>query len=236
MEKLPFETEVARDAVGGVAGDGKVDRGEMDADLMRSPRLEANAQKRVARQELLEFEVRHGRPRRVGVEGMAEPVVAVTSDRRVDRSAPGARLAHDQREVLARQGPATDETLQLLVRLVRARDHEQSRRVPVEAMDDSRPILLPALGPCGRERLCERASGVTGRGVHHDTGGLVHDEEVLVLVRDGELGRRDVRLRRNRRRRLDLDRLSARELVALFARLSVDAYGFRREKPLGRRA
>ena len=52
MEELPLEAEIAADAVDGVAGDRQPDRREMDADLVRASRLEADAEKRVARQEL----------------------------------------------------------------------------------------------------------------------------------------------------------------------------------------
>ena len=187
----------------------------MDADLVRPAGLEPDAQERVALEELLELEMRHGRARRGRVEGVAEPVVAVAADRRVDRAAPRPRPAHDEREVLAGQCTAPDESLQPLVGLVRARDDEKSRGVPVEAVDDPGPVLLPTLGACGRECLRERAARVTGCRVHDHAGGFVHDEEVLVGVGDRELGRLDVRLRLGRHRRLDLELLPTCELVAL---------------------
>jgi hypothetical protein len=62
--------------------------------------------------------------------------------------------------------------------------------------------------------------------------GLVDDEEVLVGVRDLELGRRGQRLRRFRRRRLDLDLLATRELVALSQGLPVDENRAGGEQPL----
>ncbi len=160
----------------------------------------------------------------------------VAADRRVDRAAARPRPPDDEREVLAGQLPALHELLEPLVRLLRARDDEQPRRVAVEAVDDARPVLLPALGPRGCERLHERAAGVPGRRVHDDAGGLVDDEEVLVVVRDRELGQRDGGLLGYRSRRLDLDLLPAGELVALAARLPVHEHGARREQPLGRGA
>ena len=177
--------------------------------------------------------MRHGRARRGRVERVAEPVVAVAADRRVDRAAPRPRPAHDEREVLAGQRTAPDESLQPLVGLVRARDDEKPRGVPVDAVDDPGPVLLPALGACGRECLRERAARVTGCRVHDDAGGLVHDEEVLVGVGDRELGRLDVRLRLGRHRRLDLELFPAGELVALAASPPVHEHGAGREKPLG---
>ena len=118
VEELPLQAEVSPDAVRGIAGDRQVDRGEMDADLMGAASLEPDAEERMARQELLELEVGHRRARRVGVEGVAEPVVPVPPDRRVDRAPPRLWLSDDEREVLARQPPPPDEPLQPLEGLV----------------------------------------------------------------------------------------------------------------------
>ena len=49
VQKLPLEPEIPGPAVQGVARDGQVDGGEMDADLMRPPGLEGDAQQRVTR-------------------------------------------------------------------------------------------------------------------------------------------------------------------------------------------
>ena len=118
--------------------------------------------------------------------------------------------------------------------LLGARDHEQARGVAVEAMDDPRAVLLTAGCPGRGERMGERAAaGVTRRRMHDDAGGLVDDEQVLVLVADGQLGRRDRGLGGRRLRRLDRDFLSAGELVALSARLAVDKDRTGREQSLG---
>src|SRR3954454_1340031 len=101
----------------------------------------------MSRQELLELEMRHRRARRVGVERVAEPVVPVPPDRRVDRAPPRLRLSDDEREVLARQPAPPEEPLQALEGRLRPRHDEQPRRVTVEPMDDSLPVLLPALCP-----------------------------------------------------------------------------------------
>ena len=116
---------------------------------------------------------------------------------------------------------ALDELLQLLVRLVRARDDHQPGRVAVEAVDDSRPLLLPARGAGERERMRERAAGVAGRRMDDDSGRLVDDEQMLVRVRDRQFRRRDIRNRRGRGPRRELDPLPTRELVALAERCPV---------------
>ena len=52
VEELPLETEVAGDAVDRVAADGQPDRLEVDADLVRPPRLEPHLEQRVLGEEL----------------------------------------------------------------------------------------------------------------------------------------------------------------------------------------
>jgi hypothetical protein len=236
MEELPRKPQVSRDAVDRVTGDGKVDGGEMDADLVRPAGLEPDAEERVGRQEFLELEVRDGPAGRVRVERVAQAIVPVTADWGVDRPAPRPRPAGDEREILPRQRPTAYKPLQPLVGLLRARHDEQPRRVAVETVDDAGAILLPALCAGRGESLRERASGVSGGGMDHHAGGLVDDQEVLVRIRDGELGRRGGRLRRSRYRRLDLDLLSARELVALAAGPPLYEYRTRVEQALGRGA
>ena len=89
-------------------------------------------------------------------------------------------------------------------------DVSRSRRWTIPGRSSS-----PPCGAGGGKRLRERAARVPGRRVHDDAGRLVHDEEVLVLVRDRELGQRDGAAPRRPARRLDRDLLPTRELVAL---------------------
>jgi hypothetical protein len=234
VEELPLEAEIARDAVERIAGDGKVDRGEMHADLVRTARCKADTQERPLRQELLELEVRHRRTRCGGVERVPEAVVPVAADRRVDRPSPGSGLPHDEPEVLARKRAAPHESLQPLVRPVRACDDEQAGGVAVEAVDDARPILLPTRRSRGGQSVSKRAAGVPRRGMDDDARGLVHDEEVLVCERHRELGQGDVGSLSSLLRRLDRDLLPTRKLVALASRPAVHEDGAGLEQPLGR--
>ena len=68
MEELALETQLAGAPVDAVAGDGEVDRGEVDPDLVRTAGLERDPEECVAVEELLDLEVRHRRTRRVRVE------------------------------------------------------------------------------------------------------------------------------------------------------------------------
>ena len=68
VQELALQAQVAFNPVDRVARDRQVDRREVDADLMRAARLQANPQQRVLGQQLLQLEVRHRVARRVGVE------------------------------------------------------------------------------------------------------------------------------------------------------------------------
>lgn len=125
VEKLPPEAQVARSAVGRIAGDGQVDRREVNADLMRPPGLEPSAEKRVPGEELDELERGHGFPGRGRVERVARGVAAIAADGRFDPPGTRARSAANEDEVLAHELPPAQEPLQPTVRLVRAGYDEQ---------------------------------------------------------------------------------------------------------------
>src|ERR1051326_2054117 len=93
VQELAAEAEVALDAVDRVAGDRELDRRQVDANLMRPPGLEPDAEKRVLRQQLDHLEVRDRVARRVGVQRPAERVDPVATDRRLDPAAHPARPA-----------------------------------------------------------------------------------------------------------------------------------------------
>ena len=86
VQKLPLEAEIARYPIDPIAGHGKIDRREMDADLMRSPSLEANAEKSVVRQQLEQLEVGDGLPGLGGIERAPGRLAAIAADRRLDRA------------------------------------------------------------------------------------------------------------------------------------------------------
>ena len=88
MEELALEPQLARATVDAVSGDGQVDCLQMDADLVRAPRLEADAQERVLREQLDELEVGHGVARSVRVERVPRRVATVAADRRLDPARP----------------------------------------------------------------------------------------------------------------------------------------------------
>jgi hypothetical protein len=237
VEELALEAEVAVHAVGRISGDGEVDRGEVNADLMRAARLETHAQERVLAEELEQLELGHGVSGEVGIEGDARRIMAVAPDRRLDPSAARARAPPHERDVLAYDLPPAEHPLEAPVDVVRAGDDQQPRRVAVQPVDDAGPLgLVAARDRVGREPMDERAARVPGRGVDDDARRLVDNEQVLVLVRDSK---RDVlRLDDTRTpvRELELHLLPALEAMALRPPRAVDERAALADEPLGRRA
>ena len=123
-------------------------------------------------------------------------MLRVAPDRRLDptdgrRDAPGdeglVRLADSARLELGHER---------LLRRVVLGDHQQAARVAVEPVDDAGPrdpgdaAVLRSTRP-GQQRVHERVAVVmAGRRMDDETGRLVDDEQVVVLVDDPE---RDVR-------------------------------------------
>ena len=92
------------------------------------------------------------------------------------------------------------------MRLVRARDDEQARRVAVEPVDDSRPLrLLAARDRVAEQPVDERPARVAGRRMHDDARRLVDDEQVLVLVGDAQVELLGLEARRAPLRQLEVE-------------------------------
>ena len=203
---------------------------------MRAAGLEGDGQQCVPREQLRDLEMGHGLPRRVAVERPAQRIAAVAADRGIDRAAARPRPPDHEREVLPRELPPSDELLQPAVRLGRAGDDEQPGGVAVEAVHDPRPLRLLSPFDVVREQpLHQRSARVPATRMDDEARGLVDHEQVLVLVRHGELHRLRLEARARRRRRLELELLAARELVALRARASVDEDAALAQQPLGHR-
>ena len=98
------------------------------------------------------------------------------------RPRPRARPAADEREVLALERAPADEALQLAVCLLAARDHEQTRRIAVEAVDDARPLAIGRLSaPSAQSAAASVPLRLPAPGMDDDARRLVDDEQVLVL-------------------------------------------------------
>ena len=103
---------------------------------------------------------------------------------------------------------------------------------PVEPVHDPRALGRVAARRPAEEPVHERPGRVARAGMDGDARGLVHDQQVLVLVRDAEVER--CRDERRGRGRLELDLLAGLEAVRLGARSPVDEDAACVEEPLGR--
>ena len=114
--------------------------------------------------------------------------MAVAADRRLDAAGSRTWPASHEREVATVEPPLANEHLKPLVSLLRACDHEQPRSVAVKTVDNPGALRhVPARDPALEQGVHEGPVSVPCRGMDDDSGRLVHDEEVLVLVRDFEL-------------------------------------------------
>src|SRR5919204_834251 len=231
VEELAHEAELAWPAVHRIAGDGEIDRREMDADLVRPARLEPHVEQRMSREELDHLEMRDRVARRVGVERAADRVAAIATDWSLDPSAAGPRPPDDEREVVAIDSASTDERLQSTICLLRAGDDHQAGRVAVEAVDDPGSFGVAACDVSREQSVHQRPAGVPRRGMDNEAGRLVDYHQVLVLV-----GNAEVHLLRHQsglpvRRRLELHLLPTRKPVALADDASVDEHAASLEQP-----
>src|SRR4029077_18933444 len=142
-------------------------------DLVGPPRLEPDVEQRVARQELTHSEVGDGITGRVGVERMPQGVAPVAADRRFDPAASRPWSPDDERDVMTIEFMAAHELLQPSVRLLRARDYHQPRRVTVEPVDDPGPLGISAGDVVLEQSVDERSRCVPGRGMNDEPGRLV---------------------------------------------------------------
>src|SRR5205823_8327986 len=114
--------------------------------------------------------------------------MAVAADRRLDTAGSRPWPASHERQVTTVEPPLANEHLKPLVSLLRAGDHEQPRGVAVETVDDPGALRhVPARDPALEQGVHESAVSVARRRMYDDSGRLVHDQEVLVLVRDSEI-------------------------------------------------
>ncbi len=205
------------------------DMGQMDADLVGAAGFQpAGEQARhrlavgagIALQHLPMGDRPRGRPSRTAILSRAcgwRPSGASTVPLRPVRHAP------DEGEIAAlqRAGAAVIGELrgQPPVRAVGLGDDHQAGGVLVEPVHDARPLHAAdagqAVAAMGDQRVDQRARPVAGGRMHDEAARLVDDDEVVVLVDDGERDGLAFGLRRLRPRgTADGDRLAGVDAVA----------------------
>ena len=116
-----------------------------------------------------------------------------------------------------------EETFGPVVGIMKVRDDEEARRVAVEPVHDPGSLgLLPACDLPSQEPVHEGSARVARRRMDDDPGRLVDDEQVLVLVHDGQIELLGLESALASLRDVDLELLTSLEPVALAAGRAVD--------------
>src|SRR5581483_10516492 len=180
-------------AVGAVADHGVPDGGQVDADLVGAARLQAALDQGADRVLVLREDLVAGAGVLPGLpDGHAGAAGGGTADRGVDRAPLGLEPAPGQGQIAALDLPGGQGGHQPLVGPGRAGHHHEPAGVAVEAVDDAGPHGVAGGGdlrPAVEEPAGQRPLPVAGAGVDDEAGRLGQDDDVGVLVEDGEVDR-----------------------------------------------
>ena len=188
-------------AVERIAHNRMSDRAEVNANLVGAAGVNRDPRQRQHRVDPIgPDDARHGFAASPRARRHLLSVRRVASDRRVD---PPSRVdfAPDERDVLLLDFPFAKLTRQLFMRRVVFRHDHQSGRSPIQPMDDTRPLLAAdaaQIVDVVEQRVHERPARMTGRGMNDHAGGLVHHDEIVVLIQDRQRKRFGLRLRFDR--------------------------------------
>ena len=238
VQELPVRVGVALLAVDRVARHGMADRLHVHADLMGPAGFEHALHVGRVGEPFEHLEARHGRFS-LGRDRHLLAVADVAADRRVDRAEVVLDHAFDDRDVLALRLLVLELGGKGVVGEVVLRDHQEPGGVLVDAVDD--PGAERSADPgkvleMMEQRVHERPGVVAGGGMDDHPGGLVDDDDVLILVDDRE---RDVfggRVDLGDRDLDDLDRVAGGDDVGRLLRIAVDDEVAVLDQPLDQRA
>ena len=166
--------------VDGIAQQRESAMGQMHSNLMGAPGLQFDIEGGVMGKALTQAKVSERRFAAVTEHGHARALPGVTSNRRIHRPAAGGHTAHNG-EIFSRQRFALELRNQSGVRAQARRNHQQARGVFVETMNDARAGDALQRGSMPEQRVDERAVGVTGPGMHHESGGFIEHQQIRVL-------------------------------------------------------
>ena len=186
----------------------------MHSDLMRAPRLQP-AGDEAGRAEILQTApVRH-RLAALGQldHGHALAVLGVAADGRVDMAREAGRFPPDEGGVFAHQraGAAMirEQSGEALMRRIALGDGEQARCVFVNTVDNARALnaadARKARAAMGDESIDQCAALVACGGMHDKARRLVDDDEIIILIDNGQRNVLALGLRREGRRHVDLN-------------------------------
>ena len=119
---------------------------------------------------------------------------------------PGCTSPQHERDVLFLDLAIAELACQLRMRRIVLGDNHQSGSAAVEAMHDARPLLAADAAQIldvVQQRVDQRATGVTGRGMDDHSCRLVDDDDICVLEHDLERQRLRLDVGGSRLRNID---------------------------------
>ena len=116
--------------------------------------------------------------------------------------------------------------LQGATRLFALGDQDQARGIPIQAMDDTGPVVVAGsqFGAVGQHGIDQRASRMPRCGVDHHPRRLVHHQQSLVLVHNVQRDRLRQQFGGFLSRQKDNDLLALSDLVAGLCRLAIHGH------------
>ena len=214
-------------AIDGVSQQGMTDMGQVHADLVGASGLKLAGEQACDRfavapgKALLDFPMGHGFPAALP-DSHFLPCMGVTVDRRIDRAALPVRYPPDKGKIAAPHWPRAAvigelRRERLMGEVVLGDDH-QSGGIFVQPVHDAGAPDAADAGQAraamGDQRIDQRAGLVPGRGVHHQSPGLVDDNDVVVLVDDIERDILALGLRGGGLGYVDCDRIARSDVIS----------------------
>ena len=129
-------------------------------------------------------------PVEVEVQLSLETVAAGAGDGNIDGARCGARIGVDQRQIASFYIVHGEITAKAPVRIIVLGHDHDAGCVFVEAVDDAWPRHAAntgeAVAAMVEKRVDQGAAPIASGGMHHETGGFVQDNDVLILKQDVE--------------------------------------------------
>src|SRR5947208_13413278 len=138
----------------------------------------------------------------------------VAIDRAIDPAVRAVGRPPNKREIAALERRAAAAVIgelcsQRRMRAIVLRHYHETRRILVEPVDDAGPALAAdagqAVAAMSDQGVDQRSGPVAGGGMNDKTGGLIDDDDVVVLVNHGERDRLRTGPPRPRWRHVNLD-------------------------------
>jgi len=115
-------------------------------------------------------------------------VAGVTSNRLIDSEDPAVQVTPGERGIGPSHPPSSDGGSQTTVGQVGLRHQHQPRGIAIQPVHDARASFGPTSQrrAASDQRVDQRIVPMTWSGMHHQSGRLIDNREVLVLEHDGE--------------------------------------------------